>query len=320
MAVERALDARRASARRARAASCGRSPPTRAGSTTSTAPAQLAARRRSARARTRRCPRSARAGQHVGLAEELRHPARARALVDLLGRADLLDAPVAQHGDRVGERERLGLVVRDQQRARAGGAQDRGDLLAQRLAQPGVERGERLVEQHDLGVGGERARQRDALALAAGELVRVGAARGRRGRRARGVSRDPLAARAAPKPTLPRDRQVREQRALLEDHADAALLGLDPGARAGDGAPADLARVPASGRSKPAIMRSSVVLPEPLGPSSATSSPRLDAAGWRPSTAASARRTALAQVASASMARSSASVDVGNPDARSGRR
>ena len=32
--------------------------------------------------------------------------------------------------------------------------------------------------------------------------------------------------------------------------------------------------LPASGRSKPAIMRSSVVLPEPLGPSSATSSPR----------------------------------------------
>ena len=31
-----------------------------------------------------------------------------------------------------------------------------------------------------------------------------------------------------------------------------------------------MATVPASGRSKPAIMRSSVVLPEPLGPSSAT--------------------------------------------------
>jgi hypothetical protein len=72
-------------------------------------------------------------------------------LVDLLGRADLLDAPVAQHGDRVGERERLGLVVRDEQRARARRAQDRRDLLAQPLAQAGVERGERLVEQDDLG-------------------------------------------------------------------------------------------------------------------------------------------------------------------------
>ena len=54
-------------------------------------------------------------------------------------------------------------------------AQDRRHLRAQRLAQAGVERRERLVEQHDLGVGGERARERDALALAARQLVRVGA-------------------------------------------------------------------------------------------------------------------------------------------------
>ena len=38
-----------------------------------------------------------------------------------------------------------------------------------------------------------------------------------------------------------------------------------------------IATRPASGRSKPATTRSSVVLPEPLGPSSATSSPCADA-------------------------------------------
>ena len=92
--------------------------------------------------------------------------------------------------------------MRDQQRARPGRAQDRGDLLAQPLAQAGVERGERLVEQHDLGVGGQRAGQRDPLALAARELVRV----------AVGAAGEPdelealghaLAGRVAPKPTLP---------------------------------------------------------------------------------------------------------------------
>ena len=59
------------------------------------------------------------AGQHVGLAEELGEPARARALVDLLGRADLQHAPAAHHRDGVGERQRLGLVVGHQQRARS---------------------------------------------------------------------------------------------------------------------------------------------------------------------------------------------------------
>ena len=146
-----------------------------------------------------------------------------------------------------------------------------GDLLAQPLAQPGVERRERLVEQHDLRVGRQRAGERDSLALAARELVRVGAARS-----ARPTSSRHSAARSAasaPKPTLARDRQVREQRAVLEDHADAALLGLDPGAGAGHLAP-PIRTLPASGRSKPAISRSSVVLPEPLGPTSGDDAPR----------------------------------------------
>ena len=36
-----------------------------------------------------------------------------------------------------------------------------------------VERGERLVEEHDLGFDGERPRQRHPLLLAAGELVGI---------------------------------------------------------------------------------------------------------------------------------------------------
>ncbi len=50
---------------------------------------------------------------------------------------------------------------------------DPPDLVPQLRPDLGVERGERLVEQQHLRLDGERARERDALLLAAGNLVRV---------------------------------------------------------------------------------------------------------------------------------------------------
>ena len=47
------------------------------------------------------------------------------------------------------------------------------DLVAQPHAHARIERGERLVEQQQAGRGRERARQRDALLLAAGQLHRI---------------------------------------------------------------------------------------------------------------------------------------------------
>ena len=55
-----------------------------------------------------------------------------------------------------------------------GARPDLQQLVLQLLAGHGVERAERLVHQHDLGVVGEHARDRDALLHAAGELVRIG--------------------------------------------------------------------------------------------------------------------------------------------------
>ena len=81
-------------------------------------------------------------------------------------------AAVHEH-QLVGELERLVLVVRDE---------DRGDVqllvqaaqpAAQLLAHLGIERAERLVEQQHARADGERARERDALALAAGKLRRI---------------------------------------------------------------------------------------------------------------------------------------------------
>src|SRR5207302_1238542 len=48
-----------------------------------------------------------------------------------------------------------------------------GAIAAHRHARRGVERGERLVEQEQLRVGGESARERDSLLLPAGERRRT---------------------------------------------------------------------------------------------------------------------------------------------------
>ena len=84
-ARRRSARARRPRPRRAPRRRRGRSRPTRAGSRPAPRP-RARAPRRSGRARTHDAVLGG-AGQHVGVAEELRHPARARALVDLLRRA-----------------------------------------------------------------------------------------------------------------------------------------------------------------------------------------------------------------------------------------
>ncbi len=93
-------------------------------------------------------------------------------VVELQRRADLLDRAVAQHDHAVGQRHRLDLVVRDVDRRRAEVAVQLGDLDPRLAAQRRVEVGQRLVEQEDLGRPHDRAADRHALALAAGELLR----------------------------------------------------------------------------------------------------------------------------------------------------
>ena len=99
--------------------------------------------------------------------------ARARPLVELGRRRDLLQPAGAHDADPVGDRQRLLLVVRDEQGGGADLALDPADLVAQLGAHLGVQRGQRLVEQQHLRLDRQRPGQRDALLLAAGELVRV---------------------------------------------------------------------------------------------------------------------------------------------------
>ena len=89
-----------------------------------------------------------------------------------------------------------------------------------------VEGAERLVEEHDLGVHGQRAGQTDSLLHAARELVRVAvrvAARGRPGRSSPGPAawRASLALAADLQPVgdVVDDPAMGQQAEVLEDHA-----------------------------------------------------------------------------------------------------
>ena len=84
--------------------------------------------------------------------------------------------------DPVGERDRLLEVVRDEHHRLAVGGPEVEQEVAHDLPGLRVERPERLVHEQDLGVADQHLRQRDALALAAGEHVRVAVDEGRRAR------------------------------------------------------------------------------------------------------------------------------------------
>ena len=94
-----------------------------------------------------------------------------------------------------------------------------------------IERAERLVHQQDRRVGGERARHADALALAAGKLVRIAAQKlpRRRGRRARAAPAPARELRSAGQSFEARNERdvlldgvMREQARFLDHVADVA--------------------------------------------------------------------------------------------------
>ena len=114
-----------------------------------------------------------RAFEEVGGAHEVRDETASRELIDLRRRPDLHDLAAVHDRDARRERHRFVLVV---------GHDDEGDadLMLQihelelgLLAQFLVQRRQRLIEQQHLRAAHQRPRQRHALPLAAGELVRL---------------------------------------------------------------------------------------------------------------------------------------------------
>ena len=136
-------------------------------------------RRRSSRGCTSsgRTATSADSGPNVGPNALVTFQPRKRATNSLagrrhtsLGRALLLDAALVHHHEAVGEREGLAVVVGDEQDRQAEPGEQRPQLGDQTVAQRAVERTERLVEHQQARLRGERAREGDALLLAAREL------------------------------------------------------------------------------------------------------------------------------------------------------
>ena len=159
-----------------------------------------------------------------------------------------------------------------------------GDQVEHLARGGGVELARRLVRDQELRAAGEGRAERDPLLLAAGELARMSVAACRPGRRAR-AARPARASRLRPglagEAELHADELTRGQ--LAGERPPVVLVGVADRARAEAGRPpSDRAvrrrcrrRSPSrrrAGRS-PATIRSSVDLPEPLGPRTTHSSP-----------------------------------------------
>ena len=151
-----------------------------------------------------------------------------RPLVEFGGRAVLLDAAGAHQDDAVGHAHGLGLVMGHIDHGDAEPLLQAADLAAQLLPELGIEIGERLVEQADRRLGDQRAAERDALLLAAGELrglapqQRFQPEQRRDPVEPRAISRLRRAAHRQTEGDVVGDGQMREQGVGLEHHGDAA--------------------------------------------------------------------------------------------------
>ena len=196
-------------------------------------------------------------------------------LVELDRGGDLLDPALVEHRDPVAHRERLLLVVGDEDERDADVALDLLELELHLAAQLEVEGAERLVEQQHLGPVDQRAGQRDPLPLAAGELVRPPLAvplEPDGGQRLLGPAAALLALDLLDPQAVLDVRRARPCAGRSRSPGRRCSRRARCGGRSVTSLVAEQDR-PAVGRSKPATSRSTVVLPEPEGPSIEKNSP-----------------------------------------------
>ena len=117
-----------------------------------------------------RTSRHVRRADDVASADEARHERRVGTLVDVFGRSDLLDAPGVHDDDAIGHGHRLDLIVRDIDRRVVEFVVQPADFEAHVAAQIGVEIGQWLIQQQNVGLRRQRPRERDPLLLAAGQF------------------------------------------------------------------------------------------------------------------------------------------------------
>ncbi len=95
---------------------------------------------------------------------------------DVFGRADLHHTTVLHDGDVVAEADRLVEITGDEDHGLLQHLRQFDELVLELAADQRIERGERLVHQQDIGIGGHGAGEADALLHAARELVRIAVA------------------------------------------------------------------------------------------------------------------------------------------------
>ena len=114
----------------------------------------------------------------VVLGRGIDEPARVglvRVLVDVFGGAELDDLAVVHDGHHVGHEFHDAQVVADEDVGEAAFVLQLLEQIQHLGLDADVERRDRFVADDELGAGGERPGDADALALAAGEFVRVAA-------------------------------------------------------------------------------------------------------------------------------------------------
>ena len=88
---------------------------------------------------------------------------------EVVRRRRLHDSALAHDGDAVAERERFRLIVGDVDRGQGELVEELFEILEEAVAQPPVERAERLVQKEHARLGRESTREGHALTLAAGQ-------------------------------------------------------------------------------------------------------------------------------------------------------
>ena len=170
---------------------------------------------------------------HRRAADEAGHEPIDRRVVERLRRPDLLEEALVHDRDPRAHRHRLDLVVGDVDDGRLEALVEAGDLGAGLDAQLGVEVRERFVHQEDRRLADDRPTERDALALPAGQLLRLAIEQlleldglGRLVDPALDLGLGDLA-QLEPEGEVLAHRHVRVERVALEDHRDVAILGRD---------------------------------------------------------------------------------------------
>ena len=170
------------------------------------------------------------AGQQIVLADEVRDESAPRFFVERLGRSHLLDPAVPEHRHPVRHHHGFLLVVGNVDDGHPQFTLNAADLELHLFAQPPVQGTEGFVHQHQVGLEHQRPGDGDALLLAAGQLPRPAVLEAlqlheiQRTLHPLGPFRSRQVAHFQRERQVAAYRHVREQRVVLEHHADTAFV------------------------------------------------------------------------------------------------